>query len=417
MEGTLEVHEWGVLSGGSLDASYDLLSVPSEMPDPPVVREPVIYFHSDGIASFGAAVVFRSGRATESYPAAGQKGSSLLWEDVKIVPDPGSISYPSDIIEAVNCVDSDVIEYKGIKTRSLFYEGLVEYQNRIRLIYNADRKQALIENRGAYPVYDLLLIVPANYNKYLGKNIYADVVPKVGAGETVTVNLKQAPPKADYAGDLVRLGYARKEAEAFANIWEGAFMQVEGGNGNLVYRLSEEEYDSLIELRVDPMPSEMIRTLYVFVHLTGKDTPAPPVIGEGFGIYQGQNLIIPEEDILSYNRTNHEIKLTESGLRSMRSRILYDEEDGQLVPKLGGLYLKQFTIRIDGAEIYSGTFWSGVSSSSNDGIVLMDVLSIENEDSVRLEAGYPSASNFKGLDPRDNTKIMEYLKEKNKLVE
>lgn len=416
-EALLEVHEWGVLSGGSLDTSYNLLSSPNTLSDHPVVKEPVIYIHSGKGGTFDAEVVFKNGHPTESYPGAESKEDSFIWKNVKIVEESDQIAYPSNVLRTINDVDADALEYNDQKARSLFYEGTIEYENRILAKYNSDRKQAIIENRGSFPVYDLLLIVPSNYNKLLGKNIYADVVPKIGAGETVTITLKQVPAVVDYTQDLSELGYTQKEAQAFANLWEDAFQKVDTGKGALVYRLSQEGYDSLIELKMTPKPVKTIRSLYVMVCLTGKDTPAAPVIGSGFGIYQGQNLILSDDDIESYNRTSHEIKLTDSGLRAMRSRILYEEENGALVPKLGGLYLKAFSIRIDGVEMYSGTFWSRVSSSTNDGIVLLDVLAINSADSLKLEAGYPSASNYKGADPRNNTKIMQYLKEKNKLTE
>lgn len=416
-EGKLEVHEWGVLLGQSLDTSYALLSAPTTLPDQPVVREPVIYIHSENAVSFDAKVIFRSGWATESYPKAESDGNSFLWENVQITGDAGGITYPSGILKTINNVDADTLQYKNQKSRSLFYEGVINYENKIRMIYNADKKEALIENKGSYPVYDLLLIVPSNYNKLLGKNIYSDLVPKIGAGETVTVPLKQVPAKIDYTQNLMKLGYTRMEAQAFADIWQDAFQKIETGKGNLVYRLSQEEYDSLIELKITPEPVKTVRSLYVLVKLSGKDAPQPPVIGSGLGIYQGQNLLISEDQIISYNQTSHVIKLTEDGLRMMRSKVLYEEVNGELVPQLDGLYLKTFSVRMDGQEIYSGTFWSSASSQSNSGIVLLDVLSILSDDHITIAAGYPSPANFKGVDPRNNTKIMQYLKEKNKLVQ
>ncbi len=421
--GKFTVHEWGVLSGQSLDAAYSLSSAPAgatptTLPDLPVVKEPVIYVHSESKESFDVAVVFRNGQPTDTYPVAESDASSVTWKNVQIAEDNGKEpTYPSGILKTINNVDADLLQYMGHKSRSLFYEGEVKFENQVRMIYNADKREALIENAGSYPIYDVLLIVPQNYNKLLGKNIYADVITKIGAGEKVTVPLKQVPAKADYTEELTRQGFTKTEAEAFANIWQNEFTKTEKGNGNLVYRLSQEEYESLISLKITPEPEKTIRSLYVFVRLTGKDAPAPPVIGTGFGIYQGQDEVISEDGIISYNQTNHEIKLNEEGLRVMRSKILYEEENGQLVPKLGGLYLKTFTVRLNGEEIYSGTFWSSLSSSSNDGVVLLDVLGINSGDSIRLEAGYPSSAYFKGIDPRNNTKIMQYLKEKGKLVE
>jgi len=415
--GELEVHEWGVLLGQSLDTSYALLSAPTTLPDHPVVKEPVIYIHSENAGSFDAQVTFKSGWATDSYPAAESDGNSFLWKNVQITGGVGGITYPSNILKAINNVDADTLQYNNQKSRSLFYEGVINYENKIRMIYNADKKEALIENKGGYPVYDLLLIVPSNYNKLLGKNIYSDVVPKIGAGETVTVPLRQVPAKVDYAGDLIKLGYTRTESQAFADLWQSEFKKIETGKGNIVYRLSQEEYDSMIELKITPEPVKTVRSMYVLVKLTGKDTPQPPVIGSGFGIYQGQNLIISGDQIISYNKTSYVIKLTEDGLRMMRSKVLYEEVNGELVPQLDGLYLKTFSVRLDGQEIYSGTFWSSASSQSNSGIVLLDVLSILTDDHITIAAGYPGPANYKGVDPRNNTKIMQYLKDKNKLVD
>ena len=420
--GKFVVHEWGVLSGGSLDTSYLLESAPvgaiptTTMPSDLIVKEPVIYVYSDSKQPFNVQVSFKSGGPTESYPEAEKEADGFTWTGVQFA-EGGSTTYPSDILKTINNVDSDLLQYQGQNTRSLFYEGSVKFQNQIRMIYNADRKEALIQNKGTYPVYDLLLIVPKNGNTLLGKNVYADVIPKLGAGETVTVPLKQIAPKVDYVVSLVSQGFTRKEAEAFANIWQKEFLKEDKGQGGLVYRLSPEEYESLVSLKITPEPTETLRSLYVLVRLTGKDTPAPPVIGSGFGIYQGQDLIISEDNIISYNVTNNEIKLNEDGLRVLRSKIVYDEEDGKLVPSLGGLYLKTFSLRIDGQEIYSGTFWSNLSSGTNSGVVLLDVLGINSEDRVRLEAGYPNSSYFKGADPRNNPKIIEYLKSKNKIVE
>jgi len=193
-----------------------------------------------------------------------------------IIQDIGNASYPSETLKAVNDVDSNVLQYHGQKTKSLFYEGTVSYENKIRPVYNADRKQALVENKGTYPVYDVLLIAPSNYNKLLGKYLYTDVIPKIAPNEVVTVTLRQTPSGVDYAKDLTRLGYTGKEAEAFAGIWEQEFQKTEKGNGKLIYRLSQEEYNNMIPLKISPEPVKTIRTMYVMICLTGKDTPQAP---------------------------------------------------------------------------------------------------------------------------------------------
>ncbi len=229
--GKFVVHEWGVLSGGSLDTSYLLESAPigaiptTTMPDDhPLVKEPVIYVYSDSKQPFDVQVSFKSGGPTESYPEAAKEADGFTWSGVQFA-EGGSETYPSDILKTINNVDSDLLEYEDQNTRSLFYEGSVSFQNQIRMIYNADRKEALIENKGSYPVYDLMLIVPKNGNTLLGKNVYADVIPKLGAGETVTVPLKQVAPKVDYVESLVSQGFTRKEAGSLCKYLAGRIPQ------------------------------------------------------------------------------------------------------------------------------------------------------------------------------------------------
>ncbi|MGQ9551644.1 MAG: hypothetical protein ACUVUE_04365, partial [Candidatus Bathycorpusculaceae bacterium] len=110
----------------------------------------------------------------------------------------------------------------------------------------------------------------------------------------------------------------------------------------------------------------------------------------GFEIYlpEGNKLVISDEDIVSYNKTSHEIKLNEHGLR--RTKAL-------------DLYQKPFIVKLNGEEVYKGAFWSHISSQSYSGIVIVDVVLIKNgmTDSITIEKGYPSPDFFEGIDPRN----------------
>jgi hypothetical protein len=122
---------------------------------------------------------------------------------------------------------------------------------------------------------------------------------------------------------------------------------------------------------------------------------------EGFGIYLLENdeLVISDKEIISYNKTSHEIKLKEEGVKKIKALR---------VPVSG----RPFVIKLNCKEIYNGAFWSPISSKSYSGIVIL----IE-DNSVKIENGYPSSEFFKGIDPRNNSEIFSYFQKVEKLVQ
>lgn len=123
---------------------------------------------------------------------------------------------------------------------------------------------------------------------------------------------------------------------------------------------------------------------------------------EEFGIYllESDELVISEQEIIYYNKTSHEIKLTDTGVEKI--------EDLQ-VPVNGA----DFVIKVEGEEIYRGAFWSPISSLSYNGFVIETLVT---DNSIKIVVGYPS-SQFQGEDARENTKIFNYLEKVGKLTD
>ncbi|MBS7656174.1 hypothetical protein KEJ50_06755 [Candidatus Bathyarchaeota archaeon] len=124
----------------------------------------------------------------------------------------------------------------------------------------------------------------------------------------------------------------------------------------------------------------------------------------GFGIYlsKSNELVISDEDIISYNKTSHEIRLAAGGVEKIKALK---------VPVAGS----PFVVKIDGKEIYAGSFWASTSSLSYSGIVI-DILKIQ-DNTIKIEKGYPSPDFFKGVDPRNNSEIFDYFQKKGKLIQ
>lgn len=123
---------------------------------------------------------------------------------------------------------------------------------------------------------------------------------------------------------------------------------------------------------------------------------------ERFGIYLLKNneQVLSDEEIVWYDETSFEIKLTNEGAKKI---------EALKVPVAGS----PFVIKIDGKEIYDGSFWVSFSSLSYSGIVI-DTLRIQNN-TISIDLGYPSEGFFEGVDPRNDSRILDYFQKLGKL--
>ena len=132
--------------------------------------------------------------------------------------------------------------------------------------------------------------------------------------------------------------------------------------------------------------------------------PFAPASEKGFGICLSENnqLVISDKDIIFYNKSSHEIKLTQEGVQKV---------DALKIP----VYGLPFVLKIDGEKVYGGSFWTPISSVPSSGIVI-EVFEIKDS-IIRLEKGYPTSEFFKGLDPRNNSQVFDYLQKIGKLIQ
>ena len=130
-----------------------------------------------------------------------------------------------------------------------------------------------------------------------------------------------------------------------------------------------------------------------------------------FGIYlvETGELVISEHHIERYHWDTHTIKLNEEGIKKWNSYMTYKS-----IPKLAeSLFKKNFSIKVKGKEIYRGQFYSGASSASYSGVVIMDSLFKLDEElnTISINFGYPQHQPGSADDPRNNNEIFNVLKE------
>ena len=138
----------------------------------------------------------------------------------------------------------------------------------------------------------------------------------------------------------------------------------------------------------------------------------------GFGIYlvDSGELVLSEQHIEGYYQNihlteaeedTHAIELNEAGIEQWNSFMNYEG-----IPKLPDtLYKRDFALRIEGKEIYRGKFYSMVSSSTCDGVVILDALVKLSKDNNRIyiSYGYPVSLYVSGYDPRNSLEIIGFL--------
>ena len=125
---------------------------------------------------------------------------------------------------------------------------------------------------------------------------------------------------------------------------------------------------------------------------------------ERFGIYVLNNneLIISDDEIVWYNKSSHEIKLTEEGAEKIDA-----------IKMISVTYGEPFVLKIGDQEIYSGCFWTPMSSVSHQGIII-ETLVDPSDNTIKLEMGYPSGS-LQDSDPRNDPMIFDHFQKMGKL--
>jgi len=86
--------------------------------------------------------------------------------------------------------------------------------------------------------------------------------------------------------------------------------------------------------------------------------------------------VIGLDDIVSYNSTNHEITLTENGMKNITSLQVSTSS-------------KSFLVCVNKSPIYWGAFWTPISSQSFSGVTIEMPLGSQETKTITIELGYP----------------------------
>ena len=114
--------------------------------------------------------------------------------------------------------------------------------------------------------------------------------------------------------------------------------------------------------------------------------------------------LIAASDIISYEQDTHTITLTAAACTRVR----------ELKVPTSGL---SFAVCVDKAPVYSGAFWTPISSQSFDGVTIMQPAPNSEDNTITISLAYPSVGFFASSqpDPRGDSRVMDALRAAGKL--
>ena len=114
--------------------------------------------------------------------------------------------------------------------------------------------------------------------------------------------------------------------------------------------------------------------------------------------------LLTSDDIARYQADTHEIELGTSACPKLQ----------QALPQPITVRGVPFVVCVGSERIYVGTFWTPLSSLSFDGVVILQPCMAQQQ-TMRIELGYPSGGYFTGFDPRADARILNALRAAGKL--
>jgi hypothetical protein len=149
--------------------------------------------------------------------------------------------------------------------------------------------------------------------------------------------------------------------------------------------------------------------------LPGCNPDGPPPGDEGLAIVlvDTGEILLTDAHLEAYDWDTHRLLLAPSGVDRWESFAVWDTTHTPPVRKLGALTGREFSLRIDGIEMYRGHCWSLAMSMMRSGVLLYDTIGAAPDRSLRL--GFERLVDETAADPRGRPEIEACLRTRGKL--
>jgi hypothetical protein len=141
------------------------------------------------------------------------------------------------------------------------------------------------------------------------------------------------------------------------------------------------------------------------IYLLKEDIPTTELSQVDIGqlVLEGEP-ILSGDDIVSYDKTSHSMELTQTAFTRLQHMF-------PMPVKVNGI---PFVVCVGKQRIYTGAFWTPLSSLSFDGVVIMQPFDAR-ETTIQISLGYPVPVVFTGNDPRADPRIIRAFEQDEKL--
>lgn len=142
----------------------------------------------------------------------------------------------------------------------------------------------------------------------------------------------------------------------------------------------------------------------VAIYLLTDDT-RPSVLPALSRLQLAAEPIVASGDLFSYSQDTHKFEVSADAFEAI----------SQLQVSTEG---KAFAVTVDGSPVYAGAMMTPLSSSSFDGVVIVQMEGLQAVSGrywVRVDLGYPGPDWFKGSDPRNDAGLLKALAQAGKL--
>lgn len=297
------VHEWGIFEVNK--NNFIRIGMPGGQvqkipPGIPATRKPIIYFYSQEPLRIRVKVKFPYGNPAQTLPQAQYLGNSIKWR-VKILENekskvernslfdeeqeikkarkkleqfrrrPLQSITDEDWVEIAREVKSNTIKVNMQKEKFLFYDGILRNYEFDVLIDEEKSSRTgsvfSIENDSENDIYDILIIKKEDEQYEIGtlSKVKSERSAKVKT-EVIKEGEFQSKGSKILKKALIKAGLYKDEAESVIEIWIDKFFNEEKEEYTyLIYRITEEEYNKLLPIKIKPAPKEIKRVGLVWI--------------------------------------------------------------------------------------------------------------------------------------------------------
>ena len=247
------------------------------------METPVLYFYSDRPMKADVTVDFPKGLLSQYYPAPTAflpslgpsvplAGGRIQYSGLEVLDtrDAGDSAVPrvaaGNVYAPARATASNLVRIGDETEKFIFYRGLGNFRSSLKVTSDASRLR-IRDTHGRGLPYVLAVNIQGEKGAFRELGALAGNESRAFGLGSFLKSLEPRDSRADFeakvapalAAALVRSGLYPDEASAMVNTWKTSYFRTNGLR--ILYILPRAETDALLPIRINPAPTELVRTL------------------------------------------------------------------------------------------------------------------------------------------------------------